>query len=59
MKISYTNFLRVDIKTQRPLHKSVAFRKTYIFGAFNSKNNFRKILFLNDFLLLRQMQNYA
>ena len=59
MKISYTNFLRVDIKTQRPLHKSVAFRKSYISGALNSKNSFCKILFRNDFPLLRQMENYA
>ena len=43
------NFLRVDIKTERPLHKSFAFRKTYIFGALNSKNNFRKISFAMTF----------
>ena len=35
------DILRVDIKTERPLHKSSAFCKTYIFRALNSKNKFR------------------
>ena len=36
------DFLRVDIKTERPLHKS--------FGALNSKNKFRENFFRNEFL---------
>ena len=35
------DILRVDIKTEMPLHKSSAFCKTYIFRALNSKNKFR------------------
>ena len=35
------DILRVDIKTEIPLHKSSAFCKTYIFRALNSKNKFR------------------